>query len=476
MKISLIKNFSYSRNKQYTENKTDTRLMHTSAARHFQDYQIHFLGMPQIAPKNFTQKTYEEAVKYLQFRKDILGKPSEQLNLLSFDLTKLNGIQKGIKVFKGLSMKEIAFLTNELLGVTIFRGCSNRCAHCYANAVPQHFTSNSNMINQASYEDFKSFVDGIKELDKRLGIKTVKNSYTNTFVPFYDSDCIEIEMKDKVGKIYDFTDVNDIFFKSIGLKGIFDTTGWSPTSKKHQERAEKMLKYFLDPKNAKKMDQVAISINPFHGLNNKSIIFRNLNNEEQAKKFQRQYVERISNAIFTFTPLIGKPYFVFLVRAIKTRGYEGPYDKKALSELTKEILSNVEEMYKKDYASNRRYIKMPEQIDENLGILRKMLKKVSSISSSGRAKGLFAEHTGVIRYNESVEKNRLNMLKKRVISPFIRYYKTIDVNGKVWLVDFRKTVPTDIQLNYGNKNKLTVPLGDQAEDIKVTKEMIDRDF
>ena len=51
-------------------------------------------------------------------------------------INKLEGIQHGIKVFKNMSIKEIAFFLSTIAEFATLRGCYNNCAHCYADAKP----------------------------------------------------------------------------------------------------------------------------------------------------------------------------------------------------------------------------------------------------------------------------------------------------------------------------------------------------
>ena len=52
------------------------------------------------------------------------------------------------------------------------------------------------------------------------------------------------------------------------------------------------------------------------------------------------------------------------------------------------------------------------------------------------------------------------------------YCKIIDVTGKVYLTDNYRVIPTDIQLNFINKNKKADAFHSQVTDFIFTKDMI----
>jgi len=70
----------------------------------------------------------------------------------------LEGIQKGISVFKGLNMTEISFVLAHINEVGILRGCFNNCAHCYAEgSYPRKNTEN--YISRMSWKDYKDLTE-----------------------------------------------------------------------------------------------------------------------------------------------------------------------------------------------------------------------------------------------------------------------------------------------------------------------------
>ena len=93
----------------------------------------------QFRQPAFMGKNYAE---YLLQRQKLLSskhKPTKYWTLDNFDMEKLDGIQKDLKVIGNLSMSQIKNLTIRNLSIMLKRGCNNMCAHCYANARPKSF-------------------------------------------------------------------------------------------------------------------------------------------------------------------------------------------------------------------------------------------------------------------------------------------------------------------------------------------------
>jgi len=421
----------------------------------------------------------QSANNYLQKAKTESGKDENDLTLADFDLDKLDGIQQGIGVFKGLSMKEIAFASQNVLGLSVNHGCSSNCAHCFANAVPQHYKPDSDMINRVSYEDFNSYMGGYSKLNKRLGFNSLKidENLSPYFAMFGDSDCIEMQMKDKNGKIYDFTDANEIAHKTTGRLGLFDTAGWNPKDKRYQDRAEKIVKYFSKPENYDKMCQIDISVNPFHSLNTRSIELKNEGNDKASQKFRDFYTDRMANAIYTFTPLMDKKNFHCISRAMEDspKSVEG-YQKKDLKELSDEIIAKVENKYNDDFNGEQKYIKSPEQINKYLGKLNYELKdRVRGIDPEGRAEKLFVKDEEV---QKAIKKDKIESIEefpdftKDLKENAKESFRDIDLNGKVYI----NGLPTEIQFNFDNKNKKTHGDIEDYNGRLITKEMVKKAY
>ena len=145
-----------------------------------------------------------------------------------------------LKAFEGMTKKEIDFILNDLHVISTGRGCSHGCTHCYVSAIPAGKNSET-FVSKLPYEDFESLMKSLADLRQRGSeIKHDKFQYT---AMFYDSDCMELMLKDRAGKEHDFIDLHKLFYESAGVKTIFDTAGWNPRSQRLQERAERYVEY-----------------------------------------------------------------------------------------------------------------------------------------------------------------------------------------------------------------------------------------
>lgn len=146
--------------------------------------------------------------------------------LRNMSMEYLEGLQYGIKVFDNLSMKDIQYLSENLHVIAVKRGCNNMCGYCYADAKPQS--------REMSWEDFTKITNGFKKLRQRLHnldiygennpISRSDPIYRTTEL-FYDSDCMDLVIKDKKGKTYDFIDLATELHNSLGRRTVFDTSG-----------------------------------------------------------------------------------------------------------------------------------------------------------------------------------------------------------------------------------------------------------
>ncbi len=386
-----------------------------------------------------TDEDYNNAKEYWQ---SYLKSPSNKI-----DLEKLNGIQKGIEVFEGLSMKEIAYMAlNGKINIALNRGCKNMCAHCYCSATP----ITNKTLDKMSYENFKSLSDGIKELKKRLDYDdcTIKEL-------FYDSDCIDIEISDKDGNIYDYIDCLEEIKDVSDLNPLFDTSGWNPNIEKYQKRAQKFVDYVLRPENRNLKGNINISINPYHSLYTKSAELRKEGKIELADEMEQDYIKRMANVLFTFTPII-KHNVNILARAIPKEKTNTGLDEIALRKLTNKIFSCLEEMYTKDLEGKQKYAKNKGDIEYFIEYYRNNSKEnAGEVRPIGRAQGLFIEPDNIedsINYFKEVLEYEPEWIT-RVINP----------NGKVIVAFNDITTKTDIRLNFKDSNKSSKPLAYQIE-------------
>lgn len=395
-------------------------------------------------------------------------------DLQNVDYDKFDGIQAGIPVFDGLSIAQIVFLSRKLSSVMVTRGCKNNCVHCFADAkAPMHLKTEDDKktkINKMTYEDFSSLTNGFKQLNKRLGGTLFKQSADYQAL-FYDSDSIDTLLIDKKGKTHDYIDLAEQLYEATGVPQIFDTAGWSPKDKNAQKRAEKYVKYFSKSKHMEMMRAFNVSLNPFHAMNAKYVEYIN-SDAQRANKFRELYTDRMANVIYTFTPLLLEPKFKFLTRAMDNNGHEG-FSKDDLAELIDEISSKLLKLYEKDLAGEKKFVKDFGDVFDMINIFELKSQDISTLRiAQGRVEKLLEKDDDMfVGKKENFEK--FDTAQKALNSN--DFEAIIDSNGKVYLTDFVITYPTDIQLNFENKDKTTAQIAPDLQDEIINKEMI-KDF
>lgn len=418
------------------------------------------------------------------------------MSIYDYNFNKLDGIQHGIKIFDGLNIKEIAFIFDNLHGIAVKRGCSNQCLHCYANALPPA-KENNHFINKMSYEDYNELMDGVKELNHRLGQPISYSTRTPYTDIYYDADCMEIALYDKLGNEHDYIDLIEKFYNATKCPSIFDTAGWNPKNSKMQARAEKYVKYFLDYDNKEKFYQINLSLSPFNaiyaralelGFNPKDYkIIEELANTSESKgeSLYRIYIKRMANALYTFTPLLGSPNFNTIARPMdNSEKNMKNFTVDDYEIISTHILQTLQSKYINDLMTNQKYIKDENQIQYSIKEYSKLLGNYdTSLLPSGRFKDLYLKKNPNITEEEFETKFNQSLTYKRnyeklkntnnLCRNLIRYFKIIDTNGKLYLYDGYRLIPTEVSLNLNTKDKLTPKLSpDVVKDFIVTKDII----
>lgn len=398
-----------------------------------------------------------------------------------------------LKVFEGMTKKEIDFILNDLHVISTGRGCSHRCTHCYVSAIPAGKNSET-FVSKLPYEDFESLMKSLADLRQRGSeIKHDKFQYT---AMFYDSDCMELMLKDRAGKEHDFIDLHKLFYESAGVKTIFDTAGWNPRSQRLQERAERYVEYLT--KNNDKFYQINLSMNPFNILYQKSLDFGyDLNKysvlhldqppKDLGEKAYRLFIDQMANMLYTFTPLIKKDNFGVIIRAAdETLRNMGPYNALTFKQIRTHIIGRLYQMYAKDLQTARKYVNSQDQI---VCILQKYMDKLgkydTNLLPAGRYKELlqkrnpeFTEEDFISLY-KNLDKSNFNLLKLKYdpSKEFIdkTYMKFINTDGRVYLFDSIHLIPTELQLKISTNGKETLELKPYlVDDFVFTREMINK--
>lgn len=477
MKIQSITIYNV-KSQNYTNNITQQQTnqnYQTSALLQIPSYNTLFKG---VSPKYLRAQAYLNTV-----RRALGGFKKSATNVYIMDLNKLDGIQEGLKVFDGLNFKEIAFISQSLVSIAVNRGCSNLCSYCYAKAMPPKKES-SNYINKMSWDDFTALTDGFEELNNRLGFYISapgeRSVFRDYFTAFHDADCMELVLKDNDNKEHDFIDISKKIYNSTGILPVFDTSGWTPKFQTMQQRAEKFADYYSNCDNIKKMISFNVSINPFHILNTKSVLERKAGNIERANKFQDLYIERMANTFFTFTPLLKKGYLNIIYRAVSNYDENSEFDGFRFSDLeclSEKILSKLKEMYVDDFNGKQKYITNKKQINDYIHNLKHMMDRNGQrFLLSGRGIETFGKNNPyydftrnkIIKDNQVIEEceSPEDLLEENISG-------IIDANGDYYITTFLSTYPTELKLNFANKDKQTAPIDPSLqENLVITKKVI----
>lgn len=391
----------------------------------------------------------EQFKKAQQYVNSILNR-NQVLNLDKCDLKKLEGIQHGIKVFEGVNIQQIYLLYKYLAVVSTAHGCSNGCVHCFVDAKPIKITDPS-QIKAMSWEDFKSLTEGFAELDKRLGFSNTNLnpiSKRQTLAPFFDSDSMEITLKDKHGIEHDMMEISHKISTNMHKPVIFDTAGWTQKNTKLQQRAEKYVKYMLETEN-KGIFAINLSLNPFHKMNSKYVEYIK-SNPEKAQKFRNLYTDRMANVFYTFTPLFEKKELRFLNRALDMKSN---CDENYKLEGHKQLIAEIREKLKARYISSGM---SEENIRKNLEIFDAKTSQINTerIMAFGRLEKLFTPQDKEYIFAQKLHKKALKHPAKALVNHYWSQL-LIDCDGKIYLTNQADFCPTDICLNFENKNKIS---------------------
>ena len=428
-----------------------------------------------LGPLRFLQ-----AQCYVYIMNKVIAKSSNGSNILFRHLCMENmeGIQYGIKAFKGLSMKDIQYMSENLHVIAVKRGCKNMCAYCYADAKPSK--------RAMSWEDFKLITDGYKKLKKRLGNLPIFGEnmtnddstliYRSTEL-FYDADCMDLVIKDKKGRNHDFIDLSEELYNSLKRKTVFDTSGWDPNNKELQQRAEKYAEYFSCPENMEKLNGFNLSFNCFNASYVSGVKALKAGNKERYLNLKDRFTDRIANAVYTFTPLLNFDKFQIMTRSFGVKARNAEYfDIAAIFELSCNVLKKLETLYRKDLNGAQKYVKSEQDIKNFLSLAEQKLNTVdTALNSVGRMKKFMAE----FKINAPMQNHdESTIILEKDLETLGRYHsylgmKLIDTDGRVYHMDYARFFPTEIQLNL--KDKSPAPkLANLKEDFKVLREIINR--
>lgn len=474
MRISPVRN-NYHYNINHTKLNTIPIRQYSSDAA----VQINFGANPIKFIRDL--KKYSEAKKYAKglYNFVLQNEGTENFIIRKYNMQNLEGIQYGIKAFKNMSIKDIQYTSENLHVITVKRGCKNMCGYCYADAKPQK--------REMSWEDFTTITRGFKTLRERLygldiygeKLPIVKDDpiYRTTEL-FYDSDCMDLAIKDKKGKIYDFTDLATELYNSTGRKTVFDSSGWNVNNKRLQERAEKYAQYFSQPENMDKLMAFNISFNTFNASYIASVRARKAGDVEKAQRLRNRFTDNMANTLFTFSPLLENPKFKILARSFGPNAKNAKYfNHEAYIELMEDVLNKTTDLMSRDLNGERKYVKTQNDLDNKINALTKHLTVIDTmLNSSGRMKKFMSEFGIKAPMQNHSETTPLVINDLKTLGRFHKAlaFRLIDTDGKVYHMDYARFIPTDIQLNIPNKNIPSPELANMVNEFKITDEIINK--
>ena len=348
--------------------------------------------------------------------------------LTQMDTKMLEGFQAEIPVFNGVKMEDIAFITKRLETLNLFRGCKWGCSHCLKNSLAPKKGRETIL-----YEDLKHFVFGFSTLSERLGFDVLSG---NKFINIVD-DSNPIDMKIKgLKREHSVTEAMKLIYKKLNIPTLFVTSGWADKNLEGFEYATKtaksIVKMIKDDKNSVK--EVKISINPFMNVQN--------------------YTDRMARTMFAFLDLFKTNKASITYKHTKE-------DKQGFDEnATKKIYEEI-------------YEKLQQLADSKLEEFPKLKPKIVTdwrashwIEPSGRGRRFFSEQQNLKLQKELIQDSldwKLYSKEEQREILLNNAFKCVDIDGSIYTTKpssaefvntpIKLTIPTDIKLNYINKEK-----------------------
>ena len=348
--------------------------------------------------------------------------------LTKMDSAKMEGIQYGIPLFEGVKMNDIAFITKRLETLNLFRGCKWGCKHCLKNALAPKKGRESIL-----FEDLKRFVYGFKELSERLGFDVLNgNKYLNIID---DSNPIDMQIKG-LRSGHSVADGMKLIYDKLGIPTLFVTSGWADKGNNEYKYALNTAKRIVNmvKKNPDSVEEVQISINPFLET--------------------RNYSFRMAEALMTFLDLfkLDKAKIIFRHAEDGNAGY----DEKAAKQLYADIYNDLNKI------THSKLEGVPQLKPDVVTVF----DKSHLIEPSGRGRKFFPFERNMKLQKEliqdSLDWGAMSREEQREVL-LNNSLKCIDIDGTVYTTKpsnaefvatpIEITIPTDIKLNYVNKEK-----------------------
>lgn len=354
--------------------------------------------------------------------------------LTKLDLAKIDGIQEGIPLFKGLKIEDIAFITKYLETLNLFRGCKWGCSHCLKNAVAPKKGRESIL-----FEDLLRFVDGFKTLSERLGFDSLNgNKYINIID---DSNPIDVPIKG-LSREHSVAEGMKAIYEKLNIPTLFVTSGVDTKSKYSLNATKEIVDMVKKEPNS--VEDVQISVNPFLNL--------------------KDYTDRMAKTLFEFLDLfkIDKASIIYRHGGVNgVNGVNNGVNNMGVDEVSAGKL--YEEIYKKlQELSGSKLERLPQLKPEVVT----EFDKSHLIEPSGRGRKFFSEKQNLNLQQELIQ-DSLDwgvMSKEEQRETLLnRALKCVDIDGSIYTTKpssaeyvntpIELTIPTDIKLNYINKDK-----------------------
>ena len=351
--------------------------------------------------------------------------------LTKLDLAKIDGIQEGIPLFKGLKIEDIAFITKRLETLNLFRGCKWGCSHCLKNAVAPKKGRESIL-----FEDLLRFVDGFKTLSERLGFNSLNgNKYINIID---DSNPIDLPIKG-LSREHSVAEGMKQIYDKLNIPTLFVTSGVDTKSKYSLNATKEIVDMVKKEPNS--VEDVQISVNPFLNL--------------------KGYTDRMAKTLFEFLDLFKIDKASIIYRHGGVNGVNNGVSNMGVDEVSAGKL--YEEIYKKlQELSGSKLESLPQLKPE----IVTEFDKSHLIEPSGRGRKFFSEERNLKLQQELIQ-DSLDwgvMSKEEQRETLLnRALKCVDIDGTVYTTKpssaeyvntpIELTIPTDIKLNYINKEK-----------------------
>lgn len=419
MQVPKISNFSNVK-LQFNSNVYPTRLYHQN------------ISYSQTDTVSFSGKSNDKLDNFKMTLRNMRLLENHGLRAAD-NLDNIEGLQNGLRTLENLDMHQITFLFDafdeDRVSFPVVRGCHHNCSYCFLDAKAP--------IVRLKYEDFANVFKDLAKMSKRMNYK-FENHWGEDLTLFYDSDGSEIYLLDKNNKVHEFPELNKLAYDILKKPGIFDTAGWNPKKRDIQDRMDRLVKYYSNFENSEEVSQICISLNPFEGIYNQSVMQRRVGNIKNADYLKSKYIEMAVNTLHTFSPLLYNPKFGIIYRAYPDSTPGDEYDGFRAFDM-KELKYDILDAYREKYADELE--ENPERYEDLVGAF---LVSTAGVVASGR------DNSFKNYQSESIFPRIMDELSDKEFKDAAtrKTALIIDTDGTVYAGDDFELCRTDIKLKF----------------------------